>query len=113
MNFDLPHVSEDYVHRIGRTGRAGNFGQALSLVCGEEFKLLKDIEKLIKKVIPRKTVAGFEPGTPLPPSVLDTRAPKPKKPKKPKVGHADGQRSGAGTGSRHKQRGARNNFVGG
>ncbi|PKF61207.1 ATP-dependent RNA helicase RhlE [Psychromonas sp. psych-6C06] len=113
VNFDLPHVSEDYVHRIGRTGRAGNFGQALSLVCNEEFKLLKDIEKLIKKVIPRKTVAGFEPGTPLPPSVLDTRAPKPKKPKKPKVGHADGVRSGAGTGSRHKQRSPRNNFVGG
>ncbi|HEY5715125.1 MAG TPA: DEAD/DEAH box helicase, partial [Psychromonas sp.] len=49
VNFDLPHVSEDYVHRIGRTGRAGNDGQALSLVCNEEFKLLKDIEKLIQK----------------------------------------------------------------
>jgi len=84
VNFDLPHVSEDYVHRIGRTGRAGNFGQAVSLVCNEEFKLLKDIEKLIKKVIPRKILAGFEPGTPLPPSVLDTRESKPKKPKKPK-----------------------------
>lgn len=113
VNFDLPHVSEDYVHRIGRTGRAGNFGQAISLVCNEEFKLLKDIEKLIQKVIPRKTVAGFEPGTPLPPSALDTRAAKPKKPKKAKIGHADGQRSGAGTGSRQKQRGPRNNFVGG
>jgi len=112
VNFDLPHVSEDYVHRIGRTGRAGNEGQAVSLVCQEEFKLLKDIEKLIKKVIPRKTVAGFEPGEPLPPSVLDTRAPKPKKPKKPHVGHRDGQRSGPTTGSNKKQRSARNNFVG-
>jgi len=112
VNFDLPHVSEDYVHRIGRTGRAGNFGQAVSLVCNEEFKLLKDIEKLIKKVIPRKTLKGFEPGTPLPPSVLDTRAAKPKKPKKAKPGHRDGQRSGAGTGSSHKQRSSRNNFVG-
>lgn len=112
VNFDLPHVSEDYVHRIGRTGRAGNDGQAVSLVCQEEFKLLKDIEKLIKKVIPRKTVAGFEPGEPLPPSVLDTRAPKPKKPKKAKPGHRDGQRSGPATGSNKKQRSARNNFVG-
>ncbi len=112
VNFDLPHVSEDYVHRIGRTGRAGNDGQAVSLVCQEEFKLLKDIEKLIKKVIPRKTVKGFEPGEPLSPSVLDTRAPKPKKPKKPHVGHRDGQRSGPSTGSNKKQRSTRNNFVG-
>ena len=113
VNFDLPHVSEDYVHRIGRTGRAGNDGQAISLVCNEEFKLLKDIEKLIKKVIPRKTLAGFEPGEPLPPSVLDNRAPKPKKPKKPHVEHRDGQRSGPKTGSNKKQRSPRSNFVGG
>ncbi|MEH6454011.1 MAG: DEAD/DEAH box helicase, partial [Psychromonas sp.] len=66
VNFDLPHVSEDYVHRIGRTGRAGNEGQAVSLVCQEEYKLLKDIEKLIKKIIPRKILSGFEPGEPLP-----------------------------------------------
>jgi len=97
VNFDLPHVSEDYVHRIGRTGRAGNEGQALSLVCNEEFKLLKDIEKLIKKVIPRKILAGFEPGEPLPPSVLDDRAAKPHKAKKPHLDHRDGQRSGANT----------------
>ena len=104
VNFDLPHVSEDYVHRIGRTGRAGNFGEAVSLVCNEEFKLLKDIEKLIKKVIPRKTVAGFEPGTPLPLSVLDTSEPKPARPKKP--------RPAPRAGGRQQQRGARNNFVG-
>ncbi|WP_372882638.1 DEAD/DEAH box helicase [Psychromonas sp.] len=113
VNFDLPHVSEDYVHRIGRTGRAGNDGQAISLVCNEEFKLLKDIEKLIQKVIPRKTLAGFEPGQPLPPSVLDSRPVKPKKPKKPRVDHRDGQRSGPTTGSNKKQRSVRGNFVGG
>jgi ATP-dependent RNA helicase RhlE len=113
VNFDLPHISEDYVHRIGRTGRAGNEGQAISLVCQEEFKLLKAIERLIKQVIPRKTLAGFEPGQPLPPSVLDTRPLKPKKPKKPKVGHRDGQRSGPNTGSHKKQRSVRSNFVGG
>lgn len=111
VNFDLPHVSEDYVHRIGRTGRAGNEGQALSLVCNEEFKLLKDIEKLIKKVIPRKTLAGFEPGEPLPPSVLDDRAAKPHKPKKPHLDHRDGQRSAANTAANKKHRSARSNFV--
>jgi ATP-dependent RNA helicase RhlE len=111
VNFDLPHVSEDYVHRIGRTGRAGNDGQAVSLVCQEEFKLLRDIEKLIKKVIPRKTLKGFEPGEPLSPSTLDTHAAKPSKPRNPKPGHRDGQRSGPSTGSNKKQRSTRNNFV--
>ncbi|HEY5715625.1 MAG TPA: ATP-dependent RNA helicase RhlE, partial [Psychromonas sp.] len=91
----------------------GNDGQALSLVCNEEFKLLKDIEKLIKKVIPRTTLAGFEPGQPLPPSVLDNRPPKPKKPKKTHVEHHDGQRSGANTASNKKHRSVRGNFVGG
>ena len=113
VNFDLPHVSEDYVHRIGRTGRAGNEGLAISLVCQEEFKLLKDIERFIKKVIPRKVQAGFEPGEPLPASVLDTRPKKIKKPKKPREGHQDGVRSGAKTGSAKKQKSVRNNFVGG
>lgn len=113
INFDLPHVSEDYVHRIGRTGRAGNDGQALSLVCNEEFKLLKDIEKLIKNVIPRKILAGFEPGEPLPPSVLDDRAAKPHKPKKPHSDHRDGQRSAANTAANKRHRSARSNFVSG
>jgi ATP-dependent RNA helicase RhlE len=113
VNFDLPHVSEDYVHRIGRTGRAGNEGQAVSLVCQEEFKLLKDIERLIKKIIPRKIAAGFEPGEPLPPSVLGGNDSAPKKPKSPKPQHRDGNRSGARTGSAKKQNGPRNNFVGG
>jgi ATP-dependent RNA helicase RhlE len=61
VNFELPNVPEDYVHRIGRTGRAGSEGCALSLVCGEERKLLKDIEKLLGREIPRHAVAGFEP----------------------------------------------------
>ena len=60
VNFDLPNVSEDYVHRIGRTGRAGASGQAISLVCGEEAKLLRDIEKLIRLKLERRTLPGFE-----------------------------------------------------
>jgi len=104
VNFDLPNVSEDYVHRIGRTGRAGNEGAAISLVCQEEFKLLKDIEKLIKKMIPRKTLAGFEPGEPLPPSVLGNTSSKPKKAKKP--------RPNGGRGNNPRQKSVRDNFVG-
>ena len=61
VNYELPNVAEDYIHRIGRTGRAGNEGEAMSLVCVDELGLLKDIERLIKREIPRDVVAGFEP----------------------------------------------------
>ncbi len=61
VNFELPHVAEDYVHRIGRTARAGNQGQAVSLVCVDEHKLLAGIEKLLQTSIPRVDVKGFEP----------------------------------------------------
>lgn len=60
VNYELPNVPEDYVHRIGRTGRAGNEGDAISLVCVDEVKLLRDIEKLIKKEIPKVRESGFE-----------------------------------------------------
>ena len=62
VNFDLPHVPEDYVHRIGRTGRAGATGEALSLVCAEDRPLLAAIERLINKKIEVREVGGFEPG---------------------------------------------------
>jgi ATP-dependent RNA helicase RhlE len=61
VNFELPNVPEDYVHRIGRTGRAGADGEAVSLVCVDEEGFLADIEKLIKRSIPRVVVEGFEP----------------------------------------------------
>ncbi|MBU2873043.1 DEAD/DEAH box helicase [Marinobacter salexigens] len=61
VNFELPNVPEDYVHRIGRTGRAGESGHALSLVSADELKMLVGIEKLIKKQLPRKEMEGFEP----------------------------------------------------
>lgn len=94
VNFDLPNVAEDYVHRIGRTGRAGYTGQAISLVCADEFGDLSDIERLTQKILERRTLPGFEPVHGLPISRLDSRPIKPKKPKKPSVGHRDGQRSG-------------------
>ena len=61
VNFELPNIPEDYVHRIGRTGRAGASGEALSLVCGEERAYLNDIEKLVKSKIPVEIIEGFEP----------------------------------------------------
>ncbi|HEX6929222.1 MAG TPA: DEAD/DEAH box helicase [Gammaproteobacteria bacterium] len=61
VNYELPNVPEDYVHRIGRTGRAGNEGEAMSLVCVDEHKLLKDIEKVLKREIPQVVIPGYEP----------------------------------------------------
>ena len=61
VNFELPNISEDYVHRIGRTGRAGADGQALSLVSADETTFLRDIEKLIGQKIEVEIVEGFEP----------------------------------------------------
>ncbi|MGR5285470.1 DEAD/DEAH box helicase [Vibrio maritimus] len=94
VNFDLPNVSEDYVHRIGRTGRAGETGNAYSLVCADEAKELFSIERLIGKLLPRHELEGFKPVHELPESKLDTRpikAKKPKKPKKPQPQKAQGQ----------------------
>ncbi|MBG1271459.1 DEAD/DEAH box helicase [Nostoc sp. WHI] len=64
VNFNLPNVAEDYVHRIGRTGRAGASGEAVSLVCADESQLLADIEKLIERRLPFEVVAGFEANFP-------------------------------------------------
>jgi ATP-dependent RNA helicase RhlE len=81
VNFELPHVPEDYVHRIGRTGRAGTEGVALSLVCVDEAKLLKDIEKLLRRDLPVQVVAGFAPDPSIKPEPIVTgrasRGPRP------------------------------------
>lgn len=61
VNYDLPNVPEDYVHRIGRTGRAGNSGEAVSLVCIDEHQLLRDIERLLKRKLPQTIIEGYEP----------------------------------------------------
>jgi ATP-dependent RNA helicase RhlE len=93
INFDLPTVAEDYVHRIGRTGRAGSSGQAISLVCADETKQLFDIEHLIKKTLARKMVSGFEPTHDIPVEKQKHRHHQNTKPKKPKIEHHDGQRA--------------------
>lgn len=61
VNFEMPNVPEDYIHRIGRTGRAGNEGEAISLVCVDEIGLLRDIERLLNTEIPKVVLDGYEP----------------------------------------------------
>ncbi|BCE02321.1 helicase-related protein [Marinicellulosiphila megalodicopiae] len=85
VNFELPNVAEDYVHRIGRTGRAGHKGNAVSLVCNDEFKDLAGIEKLIQEVIEREEVEGFKPQNPLANSTPSNKPKKPKKPRNPRT----------------------------
>lgn len=82
VNFDLPHVAEDYVHRIGRTGRAGASGTAISLVCADEVEQLAAIETLIGKTLRREEVPGFEAEHRVPQTVPGGVVVK--KPKKPK-----------------------------
>jgi ATP-dependent RNA helicase RhlE len=84
INYELPNVPEDYVHRIGRTGRAGMEGEAISLVCHDERDHLKAIEKLIKRNIERLTLPGFEPTT--------TATPRPPQPPRPPRGNPPGNR---------------------
>src|SRR5665811_1779837 len=72
VNLELPNVPEDYVHRIGRTGRAGSSGAAISLVDKEELQFLRDIERLIKREIPVVAIDGF-----VPPTHIAEEAPRP------------------------------------
>jgi len=71
VNFELPNVAEDYVHRIGRTGRAGNEGEAISLVCVDELKLLKDIERLINRDMPNIVIDGYKPDPSIKPQPIN------------------------------------------
>jgi superfamily II DNA/RNA helicase len=92
VNFDLPIVAEDYVHRIGRTGRAGNSGEALSLVCADEVELLAAIETLTGKLINRRDELGFVPEHRVPPTSANGQILSKKKPKAPRAaGPADGK----------------------
>jgi ATP-dependent RNA helicase RhlE len=96
VNYEIPNISEDYVHRIGRTGRAGAKGEALSLVCTEELGYLNDIQKLVGMKIPSETLEGFEPD--------------PNEPKEPaKQGQGRGRNSrGGNSNSRSKGKASSN-----
>jgi ATP-dependent RNA helicase RhlE len=87
INFELPNIPEDYIHRIGRTGRAGAKGEALSLVCGEENNYLRDIEKLIGNRIETSTVEGFEPDPNFIPTESNQRSRTKHKPRNPNKGY--------------------------
>ncbi|BBV99197.1 DEAD/DEAH box helicase [Pseudomonas sp. FYR_2] len=89
VNLDLPIVAEDYVHRIGRTGRAGNKGEAISLVCADEVQLLAAIEVLTRQTLPRHEEPDFIPDHRVPMTDATGQViKKPKKPKKPKENSA-------------------------
>jgi ATP-dependent RNA helicase RhlE len=77
VNFDIPNVPEDYVHRIGRTGRAGATGRATSLVSMDERAYMRNIERLIRKSIPSRVIEGFEPGRHAPHAPADVSRPRP------------------------------------
>lgn len=100
VNFELPNVAEDYVHRIGRTGRAGCEGEALSLVCVDEDRLLADIQKLIGRQIESEVVEGFEPDPSIKPEPIQ-------KGRGQQRGRNNGAQRRAG-GQRQGERGARN-----
>jgi len=109
VNYDLPHVPEDYVHRIGRTGRAGESGQAVSLVSDEDRSLLRDIEKLINRTIEQQVVPGYEPS----PGGSRTASPEPQQRRgqrpsnaqrrTPSSGTATAQRRTTGSDSRQRR----------
>ena len=94
VNYELPHVPEDYVHRIGRTARAGQKGHAVSLVCVDEQKLLHDIENLLNGEIEKEIIPGYEPDPRIKAEpILKGRPQRP-----------SGQRKGASNGARNKRR---------
>ena len=110
VNYDLPNVPEDYVHRIGRTGRAGREGEAVSLVCVDELRLLKDIEKLIKRDIHQQVVDGYAPDPSIKAEPIERgKAPKrhkahnkPKRPFQAKARGQSGKPAPQGANQRHK-----------
>ncbi len=100
VNFELPHVPEDYVHRIGRTGRAGREGEAVSLVCVDERGLLERIERLLKTKIRTEVIPGYEPDPSIPAEPIVQGRAGPRAPRKGGSG-----RQGQGQGQRHRGKG--------
>lgn len=101
VNYELPMTAEDYVHRIGRTGRAGSSGEAVSLVCVDELKLLAGIEKLMKRKLESVVIPGFEPDPNATPEPL-RKTPPPRGARAPRNGGGGKTEGGAKTGSRPK-----------
>ena len=108
VNYELPNVPEDYVHRIGRTGRAGNVGQAVSLVCADEYAFLQSIERLLKQKLPRDVVSGYEPTVTEP----TDPAPQQRQPQGQRNGGERGRSQPASNRSRRSSAGANRNRKG-
>ena len=96
VNYELPNVPEDYVHRIGRTGRAGMEGEATSLVCVDEHAFLRDIERVIKRSLPKEVVVGFEPDPNARPQPIQLRSPDHQHGRGAGGGRGQGARAGQG-----------------
>jgi ATP-dependent RNA helicase RhlE len=96
VNYELPNVPEDYVHRIGRTGRAGATGIAVSLVSSDENGLLKDIEKLLRKSLPHASVPHFKPAPPAEREPLRERSSQPHSQQRPRHANQNGEQRPAG-----------------
>ncbi|WP_370408437.1 DEAD/DEAH box helicase [Tenacibaculum dicentrarchi] len=109
INFELPNVPEDYVHRIGRTGRAGAKGEALSLVCSEETEYQKEIEKILKQKLKTEVIPGYEPRDTAQPKRASTQK-KSSTAKKKGVGAS--HRGGSGTAKPKRQRPSNNSRSG-
>jgi ATP-dependent RNA helicase RhlE len=105
VNFDLPNVPEDYVHRIGRTGRAGNEGKAISLVSRDEYPFLKSIERLLNRAIAEELIAGYEPTAA---GQTSEEQPNPKRFKKNRKKHTTAQPPLKATSSKNNSTGPRN-----
>ncbi|MEO0996570.1 MAG: DEAD/DEAH box helicase [Pseudomonadota bacterium] len=108
VNYELPHVPEDYVHRIGRTARAGLDGHAVSLVCVDEESLLRDIERLLKRDIEKEIVPGYEPDPRIVAEPLKngrSQSPKSRRGSSPKKKRANASK--ARSGQRHRSPGRR------
>jgi ATP-dependent RNA helicase RhlE len=103
VNFELPHVAEDYVHRIGRTARAGHDGTAVSLVCIDEQKLLKDIESLLKRNIKKEYMPGYDVDKRIKAEPVQKGKPRQAKPRGP-GGPRPAGRNRPGKNSRSNQR---------
>jgi ATP-dependent RNA helicase RhlE len=96
VNYELPYVPQDYLHRIGRTGRAGNEGTAVSLVCVDEIELLRGIERLLKHPLPSEIIRGYEPDPRIRPRPIPNA----------RAGGGGGKKTGRRpTGSRRPERG--------
>ena len=106
VNYELPNTPEDYVHRIGRTGRAGSEGEAVSLVCVDELKLLADIEKLMKRKLESVVIPGFEPDPNAKAEpIRKAREPRPPRagaPRKPGTPSGNKPKTGGNTAGRSK-----------